>query len=96
LGLSSFIHFTFLNKRLKIVSMDKIIIKEIDKYNSLLFNGKTVSEYIIYLMSEDGVKKEAYLEIGEEAKKLRVNELLMNNFDYNEHIIDDIILEQTI
>ena len=76
--------------------MDKIVIREIDKYTSHLFKDKMKSEYIIYLMSEEGVKKEAYMEIGEEAKKLRVNELLMNNFEYNEHIINDIILEQTI
>lgn len=76
--------------------MDKIVIKEIDKYTSHLFKDKMIPEYIIYLMSEEGVKKEAYTEIGEEAKKLRVNELLLNNFEYNEHIIDDIILEQTI
>lgn len=76
--------------------MDKIVIKEIDKYTSHLFKDKMISEYIIYLISEEGVKKEAYMEIGEEAKKLRVNELLLNNFEYNEHIINDIILEQTI
>jgi len=73
--------------------MDKIVIKEIDKYASHLFKDKMMSEYIIYLMSEEGVKKEAYIEIGEEAKKLRVNEMLMNNFEYNEQILNDIILE---
>lgn len=76
--------------------MDRILIKEIDKYTSSVFKNKTVSEYMIYLMTEDGVKKEAYLEMGLEAKKLRVNQLLMDNFDYNKEIINDVILEQTI
>jgi hypothetical protein len=76
--------------------MDRILIKEIDKYTSNVFKNKTVSEYMIYLMTEDGVKKEAYLEMGVEAKKLRVNQLLMDNFEYNKEIINDVILEQTI
>jgi hypothetical protein len=76
--------------------MDRILIKEIDKYTSNVFKNKTVSEYMIYLMTEDGVKKEAYLEMGPEAKKLRVNQLLMDNFEYNKEIINDVILEQTI
>ncbi len=76
--------------------MDRILIKEIDKYTSSVFKNKTVSEYMIYLMTEDGVKKEAYLEMGDEAKKLRVNQLLMDNFEYNNEIINDVISEQTI
>jgi len=57
----------------------KIIVKEISRYSNELFEGKTISEYLIYEALEDGTKISAHIEIGEEAKNLRVNELLVTN-----------------
>ena len=62
--------------------MKKIIIKEIDKYSSKLYQGKTISEYLIYV-DLDGIKIHAYTELGEDAKKERVNELIL------EHLITE-------
>lgn len=61
----------------------KIIIKEVDKFTSEKNPDKKVSEYLIYLALKDGSNLknlECYLEIGEENKKLRVNELLVEHF----------------
>jgi len=55
----------------------KILIKEIDKYQSTSFENKTISEYLIYLM-EDDVKVSAFTEIGEKAKKERVNMMFLS------------------
>lgn len=57
----------------------KIVVKEISRYSNELFEGKTISEYLIYEALEDGTKISAHIEIGEEAKNLRVNELLVAN-----------------
>ena len=57
----------------------KILIKEIDKYQSTSFENKTISEYLIYLM-EDDVKVSAFTEIGEKAKKERVNMMFLSSF----------------
>jgi hypothetical protein len=59
----------------------KIIIKEIDKLYSKKFKDKFVSEYIIYLMEND-VKLATYTEIGEEAKKERINIIFLNYFPH--------------
>lgn len=58
--------------------MDKILVKEIDKYTSSIFESKTVSEYLIYVVSENGTNKEAYTEFGDRAKDERVSSLLKN------------------
>lgn len=61
----------------------KIIIKEIDKLISTLHKGRVITEYLIYLVHDtDGIPAplEAYTEFGEEAKKTRVNELILLNF----------------
>jgi len=73
----------------------KIIIKEIDKYRSLTFKHKLISKYIIYLTSVNNNNIEAYIEYGEEAKKARVNELLVTHFIHNNNEInkDEIITE---
>ena len=76
--------------------MKKIVVKEIDQYTSKMFINKVVSEYLIYVITEDGVKHSAYTEIGEENKKARVNELVMAYFlfdNQNKYIIEDIIEE---
>jgi len=57
----------------------KILIKEIDKYQRTSFENKTISEYLIYLM-EDDVKVSAFTEIGEKAKKERVNMMFLSSF----------------
>ena len=57
----------------------KILIKEIDKYQSTSFENKTISEYLIYLMEGD-VRVSAFTEIGEKAKKERVNMMFLSSF----------------
>lgn len=58
--------------------MKKIVIKEIDIYSSKFFKGKTISEYLIYV-ELDGTRIHAYTELGENAKKERVNELILEH-----------------
>ena len=75
--------------------MGKIIIKEIDVFKSKLFKNKTISEYLISVILND-ICVSAYPEIGEVAKKERVNELLVKFFinDNSPSInIEDIITE---
>jgi hypothetical protein len=73
--------------------MKSILIKEIDQLQSNLHNDRVVSEYLIYLMQND-VKLECYSELGKEAKDMRVNELIVSNFDL-EIALEDIIQEVT-
>lgn len=68
-----------------------IIIKEIDRYLSKKHKNKQISEYLIYVTLEDGQKISAYTEIGEEAKKIRVNELLIEHFYQNNNLNVDIV-----
>ena len=68
-----------------------IIIKEIDRYLSKKHKNKQISEYLIYVALEDGQKISAYTEIGEEAKKIRVNELLIEHFYQNNNLNVDIV-----
>jgi ribosomal protein S3 len=68
-----------------------IIIKEIDRYFSKKHKNKQISEYLIYVTLEDGQKISAYTEIGEEAKKIRVNELLIEHFYQNNNLNVDIV-----
>lgn len=68
-----------------------IIIKEIDRYLSRKHKNKQISEYLIYVTLEDGQKISAYTEIGEEAKKIRVNELLIEHFYQNNNLNVDIV-----
>lgn len=80
--------------------MMKIVIKEIDKYTSKTFKGKSISEYLIYVTLSNGQKLYAYTEIGNEAKNLRVNELIVkyfmkdNNTINKEDIIEELCLEE--
>ena len=68
-----------------------IIIKETDRYLSKKHKNKQISEYLIYVTLEDGQKISAYTEIGEEAKKIRVNELLTEHFYQNNNLNVDIV-----
>ena len=80
--------------------MMKILIKEIDRYTSKTFKNKSISEYLIYVALVNGQKLYAYTEIGNEAKNLRVNELIAkyfmdnNNTINKEDIIEELSLEE--
>ena len=82
------------------VVMMKILIKEIDRYTSKTFKNKSISEYLIFVALVNGQKLYAYTEIGNEAKNLRVNELIAkyfmdnNNTINKEDIIEELILEE--
>lgn len=70
----------------------KIVIKEIDKLISTVYSGRIVSEYLIYVMQSpqeytNYMPVEAYTEIGENAKNIRVNELILVHFT-SEGLVD--------
>ncbi len=76
----------------------KIVIKEVDKLLSVLHKDRIVTEYIIYVILNENVIQplEAYTEFGEDAKKVRVNELILLHFitEDNQQInTEDIIQE---
>lgn len=71
--------------------MKSILIKEVDQLHSKLHKNRIISEYLVYLMDSD-VKLACYSELGKEAKDIRVNELIVENFDL-EIALEDIIQE---
>ena len=80
--------------------MKRIVIKEIDKLKSTLNKGKVVSEYLIYLTlknDDEDIILKGFTELGEENKKSRVNQLLLEHFLSSESLssskINDIIQE---
>ncbi len=82
----------------------KLIIKEIDKLKSAIHENRIVTEYLIYVM-EDGNSQplEAYTELGDSAKSVRVNELILINFSDDElsgfnkeEIIEEVSFEEYI
>lgn len=78
--------------------MKKIVVKEIDRLKSSIYKPKEISEYLIYLML-DNVKISAHTEIGEIAKRDRINDLLLTHFiteENNKIFIEDIIEEMSI
>ena len=78
--------------------MKKILIKEIDKLQSKTHKGRIISEYLVYLMEND-IKLSCYSELGKEAKDIRVNELIVENFDLEialEDIIQEVNFEEVI
>ena len=78
--------------------MKSIIIKEIDQLQSRLHKNRLVSEYLVYLMQND-VKLACYSELGKESKDMRVNELIVANFDLEialEDIIQEVSFEELI
>ena len=76
--------------------MQKIIIKEIDRYYSKKLGKKHISEYLIYV-TVDGINTQCFNEFGEEAKKERVNMLLLETcMPLNTAVLDDIIEEITL
>lgn len=75
----------------------KLLIKEIDRFNSVRYKDKVVSEYIIYVVDGEGTHLFAFTEIGDIAKKARVNELILTHFDIENYIkIEDIVEEASL
>lgn len=77
----------------------KIIIKESDRLKSSLHKNRLVSEYLVYLMNGE-VAIECHNVIGNDAKNIKVNELLTIHFvssNWNENKLDlsDIIEEMS-
>ena len=78
--------------------MKKILIKEIDKLQSKTHKGRVITEYLVYLIEND-VKLACYSELGKEAKDIRVNELIVDNFNLEialEDIIQEVSFEEAI
>jgi len=82
--------------------MKRIIIKEIDKYSSRLYKGKTISEYLIYV-EVNGTRVHAYTELGEDAKQERVNQLIVEHLISSDtktinkdEIIEEFCLEEIL
>lgn len=78
--------------------MKSILIKEVDQLKSKLHKNKVISEYLVYLMEND-VKLACYSEVGVESKDMRVNELIVANFDLKialDEIIHEVSFEETI
>ena len=78
--------------------MKSILIKEVDQLKSKLHKNKVISEYLVYLMEND-VKLACYSEVGRESKDMRVNELIVANFDLEialNEIIREVSFEETI
>ena len=69
----------------------RIVTNEIDIYKSSKKRGKTISEYVVYLMFENTIV-EAYIEYGVEAKEKRIKELIskhrVNNNITNNYLIN--------
>lgn len=67
--------------------MKRIVVKEIDKLKSSMFGDKVVSEYLIYLILNQGsgdVVLQGFTEFGESNKEARINELIIEHFINNE------------
>ena len=78
--------------------MKSILIKEVDKLYSKIHKNNFVSVYLIYLIEND-VRLECYSELGKENKDMRVNELIVANFDLDiavEDIIQEVSFEEVI
>lgn len=76
--------------------MKSILIKESDRLFSKIHKNKYVPVYLIYLIEND-VKLECYSELGAENKAMRVNELIVANFDIDidvEEIIQEVTFEE--
>jgi len=73
----------------------KIVVKEIDKLVSVVSPTRVVTEYMVYLMVNEQ-KVAAYLELGEEAKNIRVNELIVKHFMSDEHDTNKIIITNIV
>jgi len=82
--------------------MKRIVVKEIDKLKSTMDGEKVITEYLIYLMLNQGgsdVTLNGFTEYGEKNKEARINELIVEHFVSNESLVKinkkDIIQEVT-
>ena len=67
--------------------MKKIVVKEIDRLKSTVFADKVVSEYLIYVIMNQGsndITLKGYTEYGEKNKEARIDELIVEHFVNNE------------
>jgi len=67
--------------------MKRIIVKEIDKLKSSVFEDKLITEYLIYLILNQGggdIIVEGFTEYGEKNKEARIDELVLEHFINNE------------
>ena len=62
--------------------IQKIVVKEVYRLVSQLHKDRVISEYLIYYEIGD-ISPEAHNEIGEVAKNLRINELILQYFPEN-------------
>ena len=67
--------------------MKSILIKESDRLFSKIHKNKYVPVYLIYLIEND-VRLECYSELGKENKDMRVNELIVANFELEIAVVD--------
>jgi hypothetical protein len=82
--------------------MKRIVVKEIDKLKSTMNGDKVITEYLIYLILNQGgddIKLNGFTEYGEANKNARINGLIVEHFTNNESIVEinkkDIIQEVT-
>ena len=67
--------------------MKRIVVIEIDKLKSTMYGDKVISEYLIYLIMNQGggdITLNGFTEYGEKNKDARVNELIVEHFVNNE------------
>ena len=69
--------------------MKRIVVKEIDKLKSTINSDKVITEYLIYLILNQGggdIKLNGFTEYGEKNKEARINELIVEHFITNESL----------
>lgn len=79
--------------------MKKIVVREVDRLKSDLFKDKTVSEYLIYVILNNGDKDVnliCHIEYGEENKKNRINELFLEHFYSEESLSEKVAITDII
>ena len=70
--------------------MKRIVVKEIDKLKSTMNGDKVITEYLIYLILNQGgddIKLNGFTEYGEKNKEARINELIVEHFINNESLV---------
>jgi hypothetical protein len=70
--------------------MKRIVVKEIDKLKSTMNGDKVITEYLIYLILNQGggdIKLNGFTEYGETNKNARINELIVEHFINNETLV---------
>lgn len=70
--------------------MKRIVVKEIDKLKSTMNGDKVITEYLIYLILNQGggdIKLNGFTEYGEKNKDARINELIVEHFINNESLV---------